>query len=70
LRPAVLVGLGHRVRPNPQFGSNDLERLPLRWGVILMAAIGTGAAAFMAGSTLAAIGVAGMVVTALHKVLA
>ncbi len=50
--------------------SNDPERLPLRWGVILMAAVCTGAAAFIVGGPLAAIGVAGFVVSTLHKVLA
>jgi hypothetical protein len=59
-----------RVRRNPQPESYDPERLPLRWGVILMAAAGAGAAAFAAGGPLAAIGVAGLVVTTLHKVLA
>jgi hypothetical protein len=46
------------------------ERLPLRWGVIVIVAAGAGAAAFAAGGLLAAIGVASVVMTTLHKVLA
>jgi hypothetical protein len=49
---------------------HDPERLPLRWGVIIMAAAGAGAVAFAAGGPLAAIGVASLVATTLHKVLA
>lgn len=49
---------------------SDPERLPLRWGVIIMAAAGAGAVAFAAGGPLAAIGVASLVATTLHKVLA
>jgi hypothetical protein len=58
-----------RESQSPAAGS-DPERLPLRWGVIIMAAAGAGVAAFAAGGLLAAIGVAGVVVTTLHKVLA
>ena len=46
------------------------ERLPLRWGVILMASAETGVVAFAAGGPLAAIGTASVVLAALHKVLA
>jgi hypothetical protein len=59
-----------RVRQNPRSESIDPERLPLRWGVILMAAVSVGAAAFAAGGPLAAIGLAGLVVSTLHRVLA
>jgi len=54
----------------PPVAGSDPERLPLRWGVIIMAAAGAGAAVFAVGGLLAAIGVAGVVVTTLHKVLA
>ena len=50
--------------------SNDPERLPLRWGVIVIVAAGAGAAAFAVGGLLAAIGVASLVMSTLHKVLA
>lgn len=60
-----------KVRRNPhQPHSNDPERLPLRWGVILMAAVGAGATAFAAAGPLAAIGTVGLVISSLHKVLA
>jgi hypothetical protein len=59
-----------RVRRNPQPEGNDPERLPLRWGVILLATVGAGVTAFMIGGPLAAIGVAGLVVSTLHKILA
>jgi hypothetical protein len=49
---------------------NDPERLSLRWGVIVIVATGAGAAAFTVGGLLAAIGVASVVMTTLHKVLA
>jgi hypothetical protein len=45
------------------------ERLPLRWGLILVAATAAGAAAFTVGGTLAALGAACLVVSTLHKVL-
>jgi hypothetical protein len=38
--------------------------------VILVVSVGTGVAAFMIGGPLAAIGVASLVVSTLHKVLA
>lgn len=61
-----------RVRRESQasVAGNDPERLPLRWGVIVIVAAGAGAAAFAAGGLLAAIGVASLVMTTLHKVLA
>ncbi len=59
-----------RVRRPLQPHSNDPERLPLRWGVILMAAVGAGAVAFAVAGPLAAIGTAGFVVSTLHKALA
>ena len=59
-----------RVRRTRQVHSNDPERLPLRWGVILIAAVGTGVFAFAVAGPLAAIGAAGFVVSTLHKVLA
>ena len=46
------------------------ERLPLRWGVILMASASAGAVAFAAGGPLAAIGTASVVLATLHTVLA
>ncbi|REF00658.1 hypothetical protein [Thermomonospora umbrina] len=51
------------VRRNPEPSGGDSERLPLRWGVILLAALGAGATAF-------AFGAAGLVVSTLHSVLA
>ena len=58
-----------RESQSPVAGS-DPERLPLRWGVIVIVAAGAGAAALAAGGLLAAIGVASVVLTTLHKVLA
>jgi hypothetical protein len=46
------------------------ERLPLRWGVILIAAGAAGAAAFTVGGAIAALGAACLVASTLHKVLA
>jgi len=61
-----------RVRRESQslVAGNDPERLPLRWGVIIIVAAGAGAAAFAVGGLLAAIGVASLVMSTLHKVLA
>jgi len=61
-----------RVRRESQslVSGNDPERLPLRWGVIVIVAAGAGAAAFAVGGLLAAIGVASLVMSTLHKVLA
>lgn len=58
-----------RVRRDHQSHSNDQARLPLRWGVILMAAVGAGAAAFVGGGSLPAIGAVLLVISTLHKVL-
>lgn len=59
-----------RVRQTHQPYSKDPERLPLRWGVILMAAADAGAFAFAVAGPLAAIGTVGFIVATLHKVLA
>lgn len=59
-----------RREPVPAASSSGPERLPLRWGVIIMAAAGAAAAVFAAGGLFAAIGTAGVVVTTLHAVLA
>jgi hypothetical protein len=60
-----------RVRRKPQSPAtaSGPERLPLRWGVILIAAATAGAAAFTAGGAIAALGAACLVASTLHKVL-
>jgi hypothetical protein len=48
---------------------NDDDRLPLRWGVILLGALGTGAVVGFLGGPLAGFG-AGLAITALlYKIL-
>jgi hypothetical protein len=59
-----------RRESQPPAAGNGPERLPLRWGVIVITAAGAGAAAFAVGGLLAAIGAASLVLSTLHKVLA
>lgn len=58
-----------RTRRHSPSEGNAPERLPLRWGLILIAAVGAGTAAFAVGGPLAAIGLAALIVSTLHKVL-
>ncbi len=59
-----------RRKSQPPAPSGGPERLPLRWGVILIAAGAAGAAAFTAGGAIAALGAVCLVASTLHKVLA
>lgn len=58
------------IRPRGKAGTSSPERLPLRWGFILVVAAAAGMIAFTIGGLLAAFGAAALVISTLHKILA
>ncbi|GAA1376764.1 hypothetical protein GCM10009612_75670 [Streptomyces beijiangensis] len=58
------------VNPNAPQGTTPPERLPLRWGLILVATALAMAVGFVLGGPLVAMGLGLTTVTALHAILA